>query len=138
MDPATIAALAGGAVKILSPYLSELAKGALDKAKDVAGSEAVAHAREVFEAVRSQFTGNAAAEEAITDLQKAPEDEDSQAAVRVQVKKQLESDEAFAGKLAGLLKKADSAGAGAVFNTNISGDVEKLVQIGTVQGNVSL
>jgi len=138
MEPAAIAALAGGAVKILSPYLSELASGALDKAKDVAGSEAVAHAKDIFEAIRSKFSGTPAAEEALEDLKKAPEDDDSQATVRVQLKKQLESDETFAASLAELLKRADSAGAGAVFNTNISGDVEKLLQIGIVHGNVSL
>jgi len=65
-----------------------------------------------------------------------PGDPDTQGALRNQLKKALEGDEEFAAQLASLLRDADEAGAGALFNTNIAGDVQKLVQIGVVQGDV--
>ena len=96
MDPAAVATTV---VAFLSPYLVEGGKAAAKKV----GEKLVA-------AIEQRFKGKPAAEEALEDVKNDPQDEDIQAALRVQLKKAMQKDEAFAAELAELLEEAKAAG----------------------------
>ncbi len=96
MDPAAVATTV---VAFLSPYLVEGGKAAAKKV----GEKLVA-------AIERRFKGKHAAEEALTDVKNNPQDEDFQAALRVQLKKMMKKDETFAAELAELLDEAKAAG----------------------------
>jgi hypothetical protein len=95
MDPATIGT---AVVAFLSPYLAEGGKAAAKKA----GEALVA-------AIERRFKDQPAAQEALEDMKYDPQDDDIQAALRVQLKKAMQADEAFAAELAGLVEEAQAA-----------------------------
>ena len=99
MDPATLATTV---LAILSPYLVK-AGGKL--AEEVGGS-LPEHAGKLWAALLKKFKGKPAAEEAMTDLTKKPDDEDNQAAVRKQIKKAVEEEPDLLPVLAELLENA--------------------------------
>jgi len=94
MDPATIGT---AVVAFLSPYLAEGGKAAAKKA----GGALVA-------AIERRFKDQPAAQEALEDMKDDPQDDDVQAALRVQLKKAMQADEAFAAELAGLVEEAQA------------------------------
>ena len=124
MDPATISVLATTAVGFLSPYLAKT-------------GEAVAKTigEDVYQALKTRFSKRPIAEEALIDLVKVPQDADLQAMLRVQLRKLLEEDEAFALHLQQVLKEAESTEAGATIIKQMAGDKAK--QFGQVFGNIS-
>jgi hypothetical protein len=93
-----LAAIATAVVAFLSPYLAEGSKAAAKKV----GEKLVA-------AIEQCFSGKPAAEEALEDVKNDPQDEDFQAALRVQLKKAMKKDETFAAELAELLEEAKAA-----------------------------
>jgi hypothetical protein len=93
-----LAAIATAVVAFLSPYLAEGGKAAAKKV----GEKLVA-------AIEQCFSGKPAAEEALEDVKNDPQDEDFQAALRVQLKKAMKKDETFAAELAELLEEAKAA-----------------------------
>ena len=95
MDPAAIAA---AVVAFLSPYFLEGGKAAAKKAGEA-----------LIGAIQRRFQDKPAAREALDDMRNDPQDEDVQAALRVQLKKAMKADEAFAADLAGLLEEAKEA-----------------------------
>jgi hypothetical protein len=141
MEPAIIATIAA-AVKILSPLFKdaakELTKGTTGEIGKSIGSTAVDKAKELYETIRAKFSSSPLATESLTDISKKPDDPSTQAAFRAQLKEQLESDDKFAAKLVQLIQEADKAGIGAVFNTDVHGDVENLTNVGTVHGDLSI
>ena len=141
MEPATIIAIAAASVKLLSPYLKKVATDIGDKAAENLGESVAAGAvnkvRELYLAIKGRFSGNQKAEEALTKLSATPDDANTQASLREQLEQALEQDEDFARKLSEMIKSAHQSGADSVFNINIGGDVQKLVNIGTVHGDVS-
>ena len=90
-----LAAIATTVVAFLSPYLAEGGKAAAKKV----GEKLVA-------AIERRFKGRSSAEEALEDVKNDPQDEDFQAALRVQLKKAMKKDETFAAELAELLDEA--------------------------------
>lgn len=96
MDPTTIATTA---VAVLTPYVVK----AGEKTAEKLGEMLPAGVGKVWKAITGRFTGKAAAEEAATDLLAQPEDEDTQAAFRKQLKKVLEADHGFLAELSQLL-----------------------------------
>lgn len=142
MDASTIATLASATVSLLAPYLKSLGEALVKKAGEEVGKEtgstAWNKARELFETIKAKFSTKPSAVEALDDLAKSPDDGDSQAAVRHQLKKVMSSDEDFAKELAHILKEAADAGADTVFHTTIYGEVKKLVQMGNVYGDVTI
>jgi hypothetical protein len=91
-----VAAIATTVVAFLSPYLVEGGKAAAKKV----GEKLVA-------AIERRFKGKPAAEEALTDVKNNPQDEDFQAALRVQLKKAMKDDNEFAAELSELLEEAE-------------------------------
>jgi len=95
MDPVTIGT---AVVAFLSPYLVEGGKAAAKKA----GEALVA-------AIERRFEDKPAARESLDDMKNDPQDDDFQAALRVQLKKTMKADEEFAVELAELLEEAKAA-----------------------------
>jgi hypothetical protein len=93
-----LAAIATAVVAFLSPYLIEGGKAAAKKVGQA-----------LVGAIERRFQGKPAAQEALDDLKSEPQDDDVQAALRVQLKKAMKADEAFASELEGLLEEAKEA-----------------------------
>jgi hypothetical protein len=133
MDPA-ITTLAASVVSLLAPYLKKAAEGAAQSA----GSAALAAARRIYELIRSRIAASTANDGSLHALQETPDDPNAQAALRTQIETLASSDDTLRRELIRLLHDARDSGVDPVFNTNITGDVQKLVQIGVVHGNVTI
>lgn len=123
IEPVTAAA----AVALISPYLVKIGEAAAGKIGE-ASAEA---AGKVLGWLREKLTGRA--REALDELEKAPADEDNQAVLRVQLRKAMEADPAFAEELRTLLP-AEAMEAGAMVQ-NVSGAGAKAAQ---VRGNTNV
>ena len=122
--------LAGAAVALVVPFLAE---GGKELAKKV-GGEAGERIVQLYDEIKAKLTGGGA--EALTDLEKQPEDADSQAALRVQLKKALEADPAFRAELATLVAEIKAKGGDQIIQTaTISGDRNVTKQVAG-SGNV--
>jgi hypothetical protein len=106
MDPVTIATTV---VAFLSPYFVEGGKAAAKKV-----------GKKLVTAIERRFKGKPSAEEALTDVKDNPQDEDFQAALRVQLKKAMKDDDKFAAELAELLEEAKTE-APATYNAAVYG-----------------
>ena len=142
MDANTIATIAGAAVSLLIPYLKSFGEGLAKKAGEEIGSKsgetAWGKTKRLYETVKAKLSTKPDTAKAINALEKSPDDGDTQAAVRFQLKDIMATDESFAHELASILKEASEAGADTVFHTTILGDVQKLVQMGNVFGDVKI
>jgi hypothetical protein len=97
-----IALLATGAWAMIQPYLPILATKAVEEiSKKV--PEAVG---KVWDHIMKKFETKPVAKEAADDLLKAPEDPDTQASFRKELKKVMAEDEPFATELSKLLEAA--------------------------------
>lgn len=117
MDPVTIAA---ALVTVLGPHLPTLlglggkvAGGAAEKV----GEKLVEGVGKLWERLRGRVEAQPALKSAAQDLAQAPTDKDLEAALRVQLRKLLESDPAFANEIAVLLKSTG----GIHIEQNVSG-----------------
>ena len=127
MELTTIGALASGVVATLAPYL---AKAGEEFAKEV-GKTASGKIGALYQAVRARFRGRTAAAEALADVEATPGDEDAQAALRLQLKKQMATDPAFADTLRQLLEEIGQDEQTAAFLTQVyGGEVGKVINIG--------
>lgn len=124
MDSATIGAIAATAISILTPYLTNAADAAARQLGD-----------EVYKKLKARLSKKPAAQEALTDVEKSPQDADLQTALRAQIKKLLEEDHAFATELQEMFKKSGKAETGATIIKQKAGKNAK--QIGQVYGNVT-
>jgi hypothetical protein len=101
IDPATITVLASSAVAFLSPFLKKAAeKGAEKLGESAAGS--------LFEKLKATLK-TPAGQEALSDLAKQPDDPDSQAGLRKEIRKAAEQDPEFVKLLQELLAKAETS-----------------------------
>ncbi len=127
MDPVT---LAGSAVALVAPYLVE---GGTELAKKL-GGEVGERIVKLYDRVKAKLVGGGA--EALADLEKQPKDADSQAALRVQLKKALEADPAFRAELEKLVGEIREKGGDRVSQiANVTGDQNVTTQIAG-SGNV--
>ena len=124
MDPQTISVIAKTAVGFVSSYLAKAGEAAAKKVF-----------QDICQALKGRFDERPAAQKALTDLQKAPDDADLQAVLRVQLKELLAEDEAFAAQLQQLLQKVGGTEVGANIIKQIAGDNAK--QFGQVFGDVT-
>ncbi|UCC52881.1 MAG: hypothetical protein JSV68_02730 [Anaerolineaceae bacterium] len=132
MDPNAIAA---SAIAILSPYLvkagEEIAKGA--------GQAAWKKTGDIYEAIKVRF----AKEEddfpaqTLEQFEKSPDKR--KGAMQDVLGEILAHDPAFTQQLTNLLKEADDAGAGAVFNVNIfGGEVGEIINVDKLEGGIKI
>jgi hypothetical protein len=121
MDPVT---LAGAAVALVAPYLVE---GGKELAKKI-GGEAGGRIVTLYDKVKAKLAGGGA--DALADLEKQPKDADSQAALRVQLKKALEADPAFRAELEKLVGEIQEKGGDRIKQiANVTGDRNVTTQI---------
>ena len=101
---------------------------------EAVGGEAGERIVKLYDKVKAKLTGGGA--EALADLEKQPKDADSQAALRVQLKKALEADPAFRAVLGTLLEEIKAKGGDQIIQSaNVTGDSNVTTQI-TGSGNV--
>jgi hypothetical protein len=146
MDIATV-------TTFLSPYLPTLLMlggKAVGKATESArvkyGEAAFAKAKEVWEKLRPKVEAKEAAKEAAIDVANSPQDEDSQAALRVQLKKLLEQDEELMKAIAQILEADEPDGTpGIQIVQNVTGDRNQVIgpmtgsqAIGNITGDVTM
>jgi len=124
MDPQTISVIATTAVGFLAPYLAKAGEEAAKKVGE-----------DVYKAIKTHFDKKPVAQEALADLEKAPSDADFQAALRVQLKKLLTADEAFAAELEALIQKSGKTEFGTTIIKQVAGDNAK--QFGQVFGDIT-
>jgi hypothetical protein len=114
-----IALMAVSTVNLLIPFLKKAAeKGAEKLGESTAGT--------LFEVLKNKLK-SPTAQEALADLQKKPEDADSQAALRAQVRKALENDPELGKLLHELVGKAGESTHAQV--ANVTGDGSRVAQI---------
>lgn len=122
MDPATIAA---GVVSVVAPFLKGFLTGVKDeaeKAGEAAGGKLREVAAGIWQKLHPKLEQKPAAMEAAEKVADQPDDQDWQAALRVQLKMLLEEDHALADDLGSSLEEARKAGV--VADVVIYGDVK--------------
>jgi hypothetical protein len=122
-------------VQLLAPFLPYLFKGAklagqeaAKKLGEKAGEQGFEQAKTLWEKLRPKVEAKPAALEAAQDAATHPDDEDTLAALRLQLKKLLAEDESLAQEMTRLLEQARAAG------KNVTASGSRSVAIG---GNVS-
>ena len=138
MDTLAITTIASATVSLLSPYLKLVGENLAKEIGSQAGKTAWEKAKQLYETVKSKFSAKPDTAKVIIALEKSPNDNDTQAAVRFHLKEIMEADNDFAKELANLLKETSEAGADTIFHTTINGNVQKLVQMGNVYGDVRI
>jgi hypothetical protein len=107
MDIATLTAF----ISPFLPFLRKLGSKAADKIEETAiekfDGAAWTIAQSVWRKLSPKVMAKASAQEAINDVADHPEDEDFQAALRVQLKKLLEDDKALSEEIAQILRNTD-------------------------------
>lgn len=131
MDPTVVAATV---VSWLAPYIAKAGEVVTRKVGD-----------ELYTAIKSRVADKPAAKEAIDDLEKAPGDADAQAALRLQIKKLLTEDKAFAAQLETMLNAAQAGGAQSTVNVTANErsvaagrDVSGTILTGDVKGSIRI
>ena len=128
MEPITLAATI---LTVLIPYL---AKAGESLAEEV-GKKLPEHAGRLWTAIVEKFKGRPAAEEAAKDFAKNPTDVDNQSALRKEIRKVVEDNQALIPLFADLLQKAKEEAA--TQSNKIDGDNNVALNIGgNVQGNI--
>lgn len=111
--------LAASAVTLLTPFLKKAAeKGAEKLGESAAGT--------LFDKLKGSLK-TPAGQEALSDLTKAPDDADAQAALRVQIRNAAEQDPQFASQLQELVSKTGAVTQNQV--ANVTGDQNKVAQV---------
>jgi hypothetical protein len=115
------------------PFLMKLGGKAAESASGKIGTDAWETAKKIWDKLSSKVEAKEAAKEAAIDVANNPEDQDSQAALRVQLKKLLEQDKELEGAIAKIL--ADTPPeviAGVQITQNVTGN--KNLTIGQMTG----
>ncbi|MDJ0708714.1 MAG: hypothetical protein QNJ46_36085 [Leptolyngbyaceae cyanobacterium MO_188.B28] len=146
MDIATLTAF----ITPFLPFLLKLGEGAVEAATESAankfGEAAWQKSQAVWKALRPKVQAKESAKEAATDVANNPEDEDFQAALRVQLKKLLADDEALADSIAQILEEASADGVpGTQIVQNVTGKQNQAIGqvsggkvFGAVEGSVTI
>jgi hypothetical protein len=92
------------------PYLLKAGEKAAEEAGKKLGGDAWERAKTLWGKLRPKVEAKPAAQEAVADAAAAPQDEDAQATLRLQLKKLLAEDEPLAQELARLLPQSGPAG----------------------------
>ncbi|NJP96725.1 hypothetical protein HCN51_46120 [Nonomuraea sp. FMUSA5-5] len=100
-------------VPLLMPYASAAiaayGSAVLTKAQDVAADETIGMGQRLLQRIWQRPESQAELESAVADRVQAPDDDDSLAALRLQIKKALAADPALAMELADMLGSATAS-----------------------------
>jgi hypothetical protein len=89
----------------LLPYLVKAGEKAAEEAGKKVGGDTWDKVKSLWDKLKSKIAAKPAAQEAVQDVARAPQDEDAQASLRQQLKKILSEDEALATQVAEWLKQ---------------------------------
>ena len=127
MDPATIATIAAGAVAALAPYLKKTGEMFAEEV----GKKTFEKIASLYQAIKDRFKDQPAKKRTLKELEEMPEGQDVQAALCLQLEKQMTADVDFAEALRQLLNDVAQDEQGATFLTQVlGGEVGKIVSIG--------
>lgn len=125
MEIPLLASLAATVVSLLVSFLTKAGEAASQKAGE-----------DIYRRLRARFQQRPAAQEALVELERQPNDADVQAAVRLQLRKLLEEDQGFATELYQLVQTSININAEKITIDQKSGNAS--TQFGQVIGNVTL
>jgi hypothetical protein len=130
-----VSVITSAAIAILSPYL---AKAGEEVAKKVGGA-AWEKATEIHQAIKKRFKEEQDDFPAQTLKRFEKNPEKHKGGMEDVLRDILEKDSGFSESLLGLLKEADQAGTGAVFNVTIfGGEVGEIFKIDKVEGGLRI
>ena len=115
------------------PFLMNVGNKVFDGAVAKAGEDAWDKAKAVWAKLQPKVETKPAALEAAADVAKAPDDEDLQVALRVQLKKLLEQDELLAQEIARIMQENSQENSGDKVVQNVTGENNQT--LGNVQGS---
>jgi hypothetical protein len=137
VDP-TIAAASGAVMHFLAGYFKDVVGGS---AKQIGGDttkNALAKGQKLVDLLKAKLHGHSEASTALAKVEQNPNNAAVQLELKTQLAQVMQQDEAFTTQVTGLLKELAATRADVNFVNNIQGEVQKLVQIGTVVGDVNL
>ena len=132
MDPITIAS---SAIALLTPYLAKAGEEVSKKAVGAAWEKVT----EIHKTIKERLAQekDKYPKETLKRFEKEPNKRKH--AMQETLAEILEKDQAFAKKLVIMLKDADKAGAGTVFNTNVfGGEVGEIINVDTIQQGLTI
>ena len=121
-----IGTLAASIVAVLAPYLAKAGEEFAKEAGKIASTKITA----IYQIIKDRFHNQPVTSAALAELEAAPDDVDAQAALRLQLKKQMEADPTFADSLHQLLRDMGQDKQAAGFLTQVYGNVGKIINIG--------
>jgi hypothetical protein len=132
-----IAALASFLAPLL-PYVVQAGQKVAGRAADVIGEEAATYAEKLWERLKPGVESKPAAKEAVEDVAKNPKNEDALGALRNQLTKLLEEDEALKADLTKIWGEARAANVVTASGRSVAvgGDVSNSMIITGDQVNV--
>jgi hypothetical protein len=120
--------LAASAVAVLAPYLAK----AGDEFGKETGKAIASKIGALYQALKTRFENKPTAREALADLEANPGNEDAKAALRLQLRKQMNADPTLVDTLRQLLGEIDQDQGSISFLTQVyGGQVTSIGQIGT-------
>ncbi len=125
MEIQLLSSLAAAAVSLLVSFLTKAGEAASRKAGE-----------DIYQRLKARFQQRPAAQEVLAELERQPNDADVQAAARLQLRKLLEEDQAFATVLHELVETSIDLRAKSITIDQKSGNASS--QFGQVFGNVTL
>ncbi|SMP81210.1 hypothetical protein [Noviherbaspirillum suwonense] len=125
MDLTVMAQAATAILGPCLPYLLKLGDKAAEEGAKKIGADAWGLAKSLWSKLSPKLNESPTANEAVADAAAAPEDQDLQAALRVQIRKLLARDESLASELAAFLAEHQPTGGN---NVLVSG--ERAIGIG--------
>jgi hypothetical protein len=129
-----IPSLAASVVAALVPYLAK----AGEEFATVAGKATANKIGELYQTLKKRFKNKTAAKEALADVKETPHDEDAQATLRHQLKKEMTVDQTLRETLQQLLGEIKQDSGSYSFLTQVyGGNVEKIFNIGQVEGGMT-
>jgi hypothetical protein len=114
----------------LLPYLGKLGDGVVDGAGELMAAGTWERVKSLWAKLKPKVDAKPAAQEAVQDVARNPQDEDAQAALRQQLKKILSEDETLASQVAEWLKENAPRG-----NTVIASGERSVAIGGSVRGS---
>ena len=110
MDISALASSLTTALVPLLPYLLKAGEKAAEETGKAVAGQSLEWGKSLWTKLRPQVEAKPAALEAVQDVARAPEDEDLQAALRVQLKKLLTEDQSLAEEVSRWLEQGKAAG----------------------------
>lgn len=128
-----IGILTSTAIAILIPFLKSLIDGMAKKAGEEIGAKTGNFlgdkANKLYEAIKAKFSTSPKAQEALMSLEKAPESNLAQEKVRQALQDTFENDDNFVKEVTLILNETTVNNVENTFQTNIKGNVGKVVNV---------